>query len=63
MKKIKDQFHWETCRHVDRIGQYAVFVKPTCRGADVHCLGGVLVSPKHRCESCRFWEPKGGERI
>ncbi len=56
-KKTKESFKWETCKHVQDIGQYAVFVRPSCRG-EVHAPKGTLVVAKFRCQSCPYWEPK-----
>ncbi|MBQ8306969.1 MAG: hypothetical protein IJX90_12220 [Blautia sp.] len=40
------------------IGQYAVFVEPTCRQTSM--VKGILLTPKHLCGSCPFWVPKEG---
>lgn len=45
-----------TCRHVEEIGQYAVYVKPTC--PHLSMIRGVLVVSKERCRSCARWEAK-----
>lgn len=57
-KKKLEKFKWETCAHVQSIGEYAVFVKPTCRSADLHRPRGISVVAKHRCLECPHWEPK-----
>lgn len=44
--------NWEICKHVDKIGQIAVYVHPGCPQAQ--CIKGVLVSTKNRCRHCRL---------
>ena len=58
-KSRKDERpRFETCMHMKSIGEYAVFVEPTCRQASM--IKGILLTPKHLCASCPFWEPKEG---
>lgn len=45
---------YQTCRHVERIGQTAVHVTPGCPRANM--IRGHLVSSKIRCRECKRWE-------
>ena len=47
----KEKF--DTCKHVKRVGNFAVHVKPTCKQATM--IRGQLVASKARCLN---WEPK-----
>lgn len=49
---------YETCRHAESVGAYAVYVMPTCRRANM--IKGTLVTTKNRCRECRSWEGKDG---
>lgn len=51
---------YETCIHADHAGQYAVYVKPSCRRASM--IKGTLVTTKNRCRECRSWEEKDGNK-
>lgn len=46
---------YDTCKHVQRVGTFAVYVMPGCPRASM--IKGVLVSSKRRCEECK--EAKG----
>ena len=50
----KEKF--DTCKHVKRVGNFAVHVKPTCKQATM--IRGQLVASKARCLKCELWEPK-----
>ncbi len=54
----KEKF--DTCKHVKRIGNFAVHVKPTCKQATM--IRGQLVTSKARCLKCEQWEPKKTRR-
>lgn len=45
---------YQTCKHVEKIGQTAVYVTPGCPRANM--IRGHLVSTKTRCRKCRRWE-------
>lgn len=45
----KEKF--DTCKHVKRVGNFAVHVKPTCKQATM--IRGQLVVSKARCLKCR----------
>lgn len=50
---------YQTCKHVEKIGQTAVYVTPGCPRANM--IRGHLVSTKTRCRKCRRW--KGRENV
>lgn len=50
----KEKF--DTCKHVKRVGNFAVHVKPTCKQATM--IRGQLVVSKARCLGCEQWEKK-----
>lgn len=50
----KEKF--DTCRHVEKVGQIAIYVHPTCRQATM--IKDILVSSKNRCRKCPYWEGK-----
>lgn len=54
----KEKF--DTCKHVKRVGNFAVHVKPTCKQATM--IRGQLVASKARCLNCELWEPKKTRR-
>lgn len=56
-KNIEDRPKYETCQHVESIGQLAVYVTPGCPRAEM--LKGYLISSKWRCKECRAWKQKG----
>ena len=45
-----EEKNYTTCRHIKRIGNYAVYVKPTCKQATM--IRGQLVVSKTRCQEC-----------
>lgn len=45
---------YQTCKHVEKIGQTAVYVAPGCPRANM--IKGTLVSSKIRCRECKSWE-------
>ena len=45
---------YETCTHSESVGQYAVFVKPSCPRASM--VKGRMVSSKDRCRGCESWK-------
>lgn len=45
---------YNTCTHVERAGELAVYVKPGCPRANM--VKGVLVSSKTRCCKCKSWK-------
>lgn len=47
---------YNTCRHVQSVGQFAVYVTPGCPRAEM--VKGHLISSKWRCGECRSWKPK-----
>lgn len=47
---------YETCKHAERVGQIAVYVKPSCPRLSI--VKGNLVSSKVRCRECRSWEKR-----
>lgn len=47
---------YETCRHVETVGNIAVYVKPTCPRLSM--IKERLVTSKSRCRKCRSWEEK-----
>ena len=49
------EFKWETCKHVQEIGQYIVYVDPSCQGI-VNRPRGTLMVAKFRCVECPFYE-------
>lgn len=51
---------FETCAHVQSVGQYAVIVKPSCPRASM--IRGTLVSSKSRCAKCGVWRAKESSR-
>lgn len=52
MKKPKH----ETCIHVEKPGEFAVYVTPGCPMANM--VMGHLVSSKKRCQECRHWKAR-----
>ncbi len=50
---------YKSCVHAESVGQYAVFVKPSCR--HVKLVKGVCVVSKDTCRCCLWWRPKKGE--
>lgn len=54
----KEKF--DTCKHVKRAGNFAVYTKPTCKQATM--IRGQLVVSKARCLKCELWEPKKTRR-
>lgn len=47
---------YKTCVHVLSVGQYAVYVTPSCSRASM--IKGQLVSSKRRCNDCKCWRKK-----
>lgn len=47
---------FDTCKHVKRVGNFAVYTKSTCNQATM--IRGQLVVGKARCLKCELWEPK-----
>lgn len=47
---------YQTCKHVEKIGQTAVYVTPGCPQANM--IKGTLVSSKIRCRECKSWEER-----
>lgn len=47
---------YNTCAHVERVGEMAVFVRPGCPRANM--IKGILVSSRRRCEECQQWKEK-----
>ena len=47
---------YQTCKHVEKIGQTAVYVAPGCPKSNM--TRGHLVSTKTRCQKCRRWEER-----
>ncbi|WP_270428743.1 hypothetical protein [Blautia obeum] len=45
-----EEKNYTTCRHIKRIGNYAVFVESTCKQATM--IRGQLVVSKNRCQKC-----------
>ena len=45
-----EEKNYTTCRHIKRIGNYAVYVNPTCKQATM--IRGQLVVSKTRCQKC-----------
>ena len=54
----KEKF--DTCKHVKRVGNFAVHVKPTCKQATM--IRGQLVVSKARCLTVGTKEDKEEER-
>ena len=54
---------FDTCKHVKRVGNFAVYTKSTCNQATM--IRGQLVVGKARCLKCELWEPKktGNKKI
>lgn len=49
-EKYVEEKNYTTCRHIKRIGNYAVFVESTCKQATM--IRGQLVVSKNRCQKC-----------
>lgn len=47
---------YDTCKHVERVGELAVFVHPSCPRLTM--IRGAMVSSKLRCEECERWEER-----
>lgn len=45
-----EEKNYTTCRHIKRIGNYAVFVESTCKQATM--IRGQLAVSKTRCQKC-----------
>lgn len=45
-----EEKNYTTCRHIKRVGNYAVFVESTCKQATM--IRGQLVVSKTRCQKC-----------
>lgn len=48
--------NYRTCAHVESLGDFAVYVKPSCPRASM--VMGRLVSSKKRCVECRVWRAR-----
>lgn len=48
---------YNTCIHAEKVGQIAVYVKPTCPNYTM--LKGYMVSSKQRCKKCRKYKCRG----
>jgi hypothetical protein len=47
---------YETCKHVEKVGQLAVYVRPSCPRLSM--IKGNMVSSKPRCRECESWEER-----
>lgn len=48
--------NYETCRHVENVGEMTVYVTPGCPRATI--IKGQFVSSKRRCEACGHHQKK-----
>lgn len=56
MEGKMNQPKYETCQHVQRVGEIAVYTDAGCpRATKVH---GALLSSKMRCVECHNWKSK-----
>lgn len=51
---------YDTCQHVQKVCQLAVYVGTGCPRASM--IKGNLVSSKKRCKVCLSWKPKEGAK-
>lgn len=47
---------FQTCAHADGVGEFAVYVKPSCPRSNM--IRGRLVSSKPRCRECNMWKER-----
>lgn len=49
----------KTCKHsTGKIGQIAVYVRPTC--PNMHIIRGVITASRGQCRRCRFYKKQEG---